>query len=250
MIDLKGEIAVVTGGASGIGRGVVEALVQCGAGVAIVDKDGDAITATVDGLGPEASVGGFVTDVTSPDAVRTMKEGVVAEFGAPTILVNNVGWDRPMPFTDTDPDFWQQVLDVNLISALAVTHAFFQDMIEMPRAARIVNVASEAGRVGSYGEALYSSAKGGIIALTKSLAREGARHDVGVNCVCPGIIDTPLYRSMVDDPAAASRVRSIPMRRLGRPEDVAPAVVFLASPAASYITGQIISVSGGMTMVG
>lgn len=249
MIDLKGEIAVVTGGASGIGRGVVETLVQCGATVAIVDRDSEAITATVDGLGPEANVGGFITDVTSQDDVRTMKDGIVAELGAPTILVNNVGWDRPMPFTDTDPGFWKQVLDVNLGSTLAVTHAFFQEMIDMPRGARIVNIASEAGRVGSYGEALYSSAKGAVIALTKALAREGARHEVTVNCVCPGVIDTPLYRSMVD-PAGESRVRSIPMRRLGRPEDVAPVVVFLASSSASYITGQIISVSGGMTMVG
>jgi 2-hydroxycyclohexanecarboxyl-CoA dehydrogenase len=249
MIDLKGEIAVVTGGASGIGRGVVETLVHCGATVAIVDRDSEAITATVDGLGPEASVAGYVTDVTCREDVQTMKDEIVSDLGVPTILVNNVGWDRPMPFAETDPDFWQQVLDVNLGSTLAVTHGFFQQMIDMPRGARIVNIASEAGRVGSYGEALYSSAKGAIIALTKALAREGARYEVNVNCVCPGVIDTPLYRSMVDA-ASESRVRSIPMRRLGCPEDVAPLVVFLASPSASYITGQIISVSGGMTMVG
>lgn len=239
----------MTGGASGIGRGVVELLVECGATVVIVDCNGPALTDTVEALGPQARVDGCLTDVTSADDVAAMKERIVTQFGTPTILVNNVGWDRPMPFAETDPTFWKQVLDVNLVSTLIVTHAFFRDMIDMPRGARIVNVASEAGRVGSYGEALYSSAKGAVIALTKSLAREGARHEVTVNCVCPGIVDTPLMRSMVD-PHRASRVRSIPMRRLGRPEDIAPAVVFLASPAASYVTGQIVSVSGGMTMVG
>jgi 2-hydroxycyclohexanecarboxyl-CoA dehydrogenase len=249
MIDLKGEVAVVTGGASGIGRGVVELLVQCGATVAIVDRNQQATADTIEGLGPTADVGAFVTDVTSAAEVREMKQQVVAEFGCPTILVNNVGWDRPMPFTETDPAFWKEVLDLNLMSTLAVTHEFFGAMIASPRRGRVVNIASEAGRVGSYGEALYSSAKGAIIALTKALAREGARHDVTVNCVCPGVIDTPLYRSMAD-PHGASRVRAIPMRRLGVPEDVAPAVVFLASPGAAYITGQILSVSGGLTMVG
>lgn len=249
MINLKGETAVVTGGASGIGRGVVELLAQCGATVAIVDRDQDAMTAVLDGLGAGAEVAAFVADVTSVDQVHDMKRRIVADLGAPTILVNNVGWDLPMPFTETDPAFWKQVLDLNLFSTLAVTHEFFQTMLDQSRSGRIVNIASEAGRVGSYHEALYSSAKGAIIALTKALAREGARHDVTVNCVCPGVIDTPLYRSM-PDPHAASRVRAIPMRRLGIPEDVAPAVVFLASPGAGYITGQIISVSGGLTMVG
>lgn len=249
MIDLKGEIAVVTGGASGIGRGVVELLAACGATVAIVDRDEAAMATALDGLGATADVAAFVTDVTSVDEVREAKQRILADVGAPTILVNNVGWDLPMPFTQTDPAFWKQVLDLNLVSTLAVTHEFFQTMLDQPRSGRIVNIASEAGRVGSYHEALYSSAKGAIIALTKALAREGARHGVTVNCVCPGVIDTPLYRSMAD-PHGASRVRAIPMRRLGIPEDVAPAVVFLASPGAAYITGQILSVSGGLTMVG
>ncbi|MDQ2637830.1 MAG: SDR family oxidoreductase [Actinomycetota bacterium] len=249
MIDLESEVAVVTGGASGIGRGVVELLVNCGATVVIVDCNGQALAETVEALGPQARVDGCLTDVTSADDVAAMKEHIVTRFGTPTILVNNVGWDRPMSFVETDPAFWKQVLDVNLFSTLRVTHALFRDMIEMPRAARIVNVASEAGRVGSHGQALYSSAKGAVIALTKALAREGASHEVTVNCVCPGIIDTPLMRSVVD-PHIASRIRSIPMRRLGSPEDIAAAVVFLASPAASYVTGQIVSVSGGMTMIG
>ncbi|BBX04967.1 hypothetical protein BST36_23055 [Mycolicibacterium moriokaense] len=249
MIDLKGEIAVVTGGASGIGLGVVETLLQCGATVAILDRNRAAMAVAVNSLGPDANIGAFIADVTSHEEVRVAKEEIVAGFGPPTILINNVGWDRPMPFTETDPLYWKRVLDVNLVSTLLVTHQFFGDMINMPGGARIVNVASEAGRVGSYHEALYSSAKGAVIALTKSLAREGARHQVTVNCVCPGVIDTVLMRSIVGS-GNDSRERSIPMRRLGRPEDVAPMIVFLASPAAAYITGQVISVSGGMTMVG
>ncbi|GAA0627911.1 glucose 1-dehydrogenase [Sporichthya brevicatena] len=249
MIDLKGEIAVVTGGASGIGRGVVELLVQCGAVVAIVDRDADAMAVTLEGLGSAPEVAAFVTDVTVLDEVHEMRRQVLTDLGTPTILVNSVGWDRPMPFPDTDPAFWKEVLDLNLLSTLTVTHEFFGLMLEQARGGRIVNIASEAGRIGSLHEALYSSAKGAVIALTKALAREGARHAVTVNCVCPGVIDTPLYRSM-PDPHAASRVRAIPMRRLGIPEDVAAAVVFLASPGAAYITGQVLSVSGGLTMVG
>ncbi|WP_019875774.1 SDR family NAD(P)-dependent oxidoreductase [Sporichthya polymorpha] len=249
MIDLKGEIAVVTGGASGIGRGVVELLVQCGAVVAIVDRDAEAMAVTLEGLGSAPEVAAFVTDVTVLDEVHEMRRQVLTDLGTPTILVNSVGWDRPMPFAETDPAFWKEVLDLNLLSTLTVTHEFFGPMLEQARGGRIVNIASEAGRIGSLHEALYSSAKGAVIALTKALAREGARHAVTVNCVCPGVIDTPLYRSM-PDPHAASRVRAIPMRRLGIPEDVAAAVVFLASPGAAYITGQVLSVSGGLTMVG
>jgi 2-hydroxycyclohexanecarboxyl-CoA dehydrogenase len=167
------------------------------------------------------------------------------------ILVNNAGWDHPMPFVESTEEFWDKILAINLKGPIICTKAVLSPMIAQAYG-KIVNIASDAGRVGSTGEAVYSAAKGGIIAFTKTIAREVARHRVNVNCVCPGPSDTPLFR---DEFAAASPrlaeslKRVIPWGRLGMPEDVAPAVVFLASEGAGFITGQTLSVSGGLTMV-
>ena len=171
-------------------------------------------------------------------------------MGRVHVLVNNAGWDKPMPFVETTPDFWDRILALNLRGPIACTHAVLPHMIRQAHG-KIVSIASDAGRVGSSGEAVYSAAKGGIIAFTKTIAREVARHRINVNCVCPGPSDTPLFQNefaRVSPKLAASLTRVIPWGRLGTPEDVAPAVVFLASDEAGFITGQTLSVSGGLTM--
>jgi len=176
---------------------------------------------------------------------------VVARWSTVHVLVNCAGWDRPMPFVETTPDFWDKILAINLRGPIACTRAVLPPMIAQGHG-KIVSIASDAGRVGSTGEAVYSAAKGGLIAFTKTIARETARHRINVNCVCPGPSDTPLFQKEFAAPSpklAESLKRVIPWGRLGTPEDIAPAVVFLASDDASYITGQTLSVSGGLTMI-
>src|SRR2546427_507451 len=189
--------------------------------------------------------------VTDAAAVAAMVERVVARWGTVHILVNNAGWDRPIPFVETTPDFWDRILAINLRGPIACTHAVLPHMIRQAYG-KIVSIASDAGRVGSTGEAVYSAAKGGIIAFTKTIAREVARHRINVNCVCPGPSETPLFQAefVAKSPKLAESLkRVIPWGRLGTPEDVAPAVVFLASDEAGFITGQTLSVSGGLTMI-
>jgi len=176
---------------------------------------------------------------------------IAAHWGGVHILVNCAGWDRPMPFVDTTPDFWEKILAINLKGPMACTRAALRHMIAQG-AGKIVSIASDAGRVGSTGEAVYSAAKGGLIAFTKTIAREVARHRINVNCVCPGPSDTPLFQqefAAASPRLAESLKRVIPWGRLGVPDDIAPAVVFLASDDAGFITGQTLSVSGGLTMV-
>ena len=162
--------------------------------------------------------------------------------------MNCAGWDETHAFVDTERAFWERVVAINLLGVVAVTHAFLPAMIERG-GGRIVNVASDAGRVGSSGEAVYAGAKGGVIAFTKSVAREAARHGITANAVCPGPTDTPLFRAQ-DERLQEALVRAIPMRRAARPEEIAHAITFFASDAAGYITGQVLSVSGGLTMAG
>jgi 2-hydroxycyclohexanecarboxyl-CoA dehydrogenase len=170
------------------------------------------------------------------------------EFGPATALVNTVGWDRIEPFLDNTPAYWDQILGLNLLGPIRVTRAFLDGMIAAG-GGTIVNVASDAGRVGSTGETVYAGAKGGVIAFTKSLAREMARHSIRVNCVCPGPTDTPLFRAQPVKMQEALE-RAIPMKRLAQPSEVADAIAFLASGRSSFITGQVLSVSGGLTMSG
>jgi 2-hydroxycyclohexanecarboxyl-CoA dehydrogenase len=164
-------------------------------------------------------------------------------------VVNCAGWDETMPFVETGPGFWQRVVEINLLGTIAVTHAFVGAMAEAGAGGRIVNVASDAARVGSSGEAVYAGAKGGVVAFTKSVARETARQGITANAVCPGPTDTPLFRAQPERLQEALE-RAVPMRRLATPEDVAGAIAFFASEDAGYVTGQVLSVSGGLTMAG
>ena len=233
MRGLKGRTAIVTGGAAGIGAAVVERF----------EAEG---TRTI------------VFDIRSPNPVditdyAAVKKAVEAA-GPVDILVNNAGWDMFRPFLKTDPAFWQKIISLNLVGAMNLLHCVLPGMVERGRG-KVVNVASDAGRVGSSGEAPYSACKGGIIAMTKTLARELASKGVRLNCVCPGITETNMLMEFMKgagDPVKLAEAyrRAIPLGRLGKPEDIAGAVLFLASDDADFITGQTISVSGGLTMHG
>jgi 2-hydroxycyclohexanecarboxyl-CoA dehydrogenase len=239
-------VAVVTGAASGIGRATALTLAETGLTVAAADRDEDGLGETA---GRASGVHAFPVDVTDGDSVGVLVEEVLAGCGVPEVLVNCAGWDETRRFTDTGRSFWERVIAINLLGVIAVTHGFLATMIERADGGRIVNVASDAGRVGSSGEAVYAGAKGGVIAFTKSLARETARHGITANVVCPGPTDTPLFRAQPERLQEAL-MRAIPMGRLGRPQDVADAIAFLASEQAGYVTGQVLSVSGGLTMAG
>jgi 2-hydroxycyclohexanecarboxyl-CoA dehydrogenase len=251
-VRLSGRVAVVTGGASGIGRAIALALAREGARVAILDLDEGGATAVATEI---AAAGGearpWRLDISDAARVDAVVGEVRARWKTVHVLVNCAGWDQPKPFVETTPDFWDKILAINLRGPIACTRAVLPPMIEQ-RYGKIVTIASDAGRVGSTGEAVYSAAKGGLIAFTKTIARETARHRINVNCVCPGPSDTPLFQkefAATSPKLAESLTRVIPWGRLGVPDDVAPAVVFLASDDAGFITGQTLSVSGGLTMV-
>jgi 2-hydroxycyclohexanecarboxyl-CoA dehydrogenase len=233
-------VALVTGAASGIGRATAQRLTEAGMTVAGADLDADAIA---------ADIRAFSVDVAAEQSVASLAREVERECGVPQVVVNCAGWDETHRFTDTDRPFWERVIAINLLGVVAITHAFLAGMIERGGGGRIVNVASDAGRVGSSGEAVYAGAKGGVIAFTKSLARETARHGITANVVCPGPTDTPLFRAQPERLQQALE-KAVPMGRLGLPEDVAAAIAFFASTEAGYVTGQVLSVSGGLTMAG
>ncbi|MGH2864618.1 MAG: SDR family NAD(P)-dependent oxidoreductase [Solirubrobacteraceae bacterium] len=242
----SGRVALVTGAASGIGRATARRLSATGMVVAAADLHEEGAQATAAEL-EDAS--GFAVDVAGERSVAALVEAVRERLGAPTVIVNCAGWDETRRFIDTDRGFWEKVLAINLLGVVAITHAFLQEMIESAQGGRVVNVASDAGRVGSSGEAVYAGAKGGVIAFTKSLARETARHGITANAVCPGPTDTPLFRAQPPKLQEALQ-RAVPLGRLGTAEDVAEAIAFFASEPAGYITGQVLSVSGGLTMAG
>jgi 2-hydroxycyclohexanecarboxyl-CoA dehydrogenase len=240
-------VAVVTGAGQGIGRAIARRLAADGAVVVVTDIDAAAAKDVASELGGAAV--GIAADVTDRQAVAVMVDEVRGRLGRVDVLVNNAGWDVAGPFADSDPQIWRRIIDINLYGVLNTCHVVAPIMAGQ-KSGTIVNLGSDAGRVGSSGEAVYSAAKGGVIAFTKALARELARHGVNVNCVCPGPTDTALFATMGgDDPKLREAlVRAIPFRRLGQPEDVANAVAFCASAKASFITGQTVSVSGGLTM--
>ncbi|MDQ7859134.1 MAG: 3-oxoacyl-ACP reductase family protein [Armatimonadota bacterium] len=248
----RDRVAVVTGGAGGMGREIARRLAGEGARVALIDRNATGARETAEALtagGAEALA--LEADVSQKAAVDAAIAAVLARWGAVHVLVNNAGWDRVMPFVETTEELWDRLLAINLKGPIVCTRAVLDAMIAQ-RYGRIVNIASDAGRVGSSGEAVYAAAKGGVIAFTKAMARELARWQITVNCICPGPSDTPLFRREVIEPhpkLAESLARAIPLGRLGRPQDVAPAVLFLAGDDAGYITGQTLSVSGGLTMV-
>jgi len=246
-------VAVVTGGGRGIGRQIALALAADERVVAVADLRAAEAADTVEAI---TAAGGramaVAMDVTSSDAVLQGLHAVVDEMGPVEILVNCAGWDELKPFLDTDEDFWDRIIEINYKGVLRTVHACLPAMIEA-RFGRIVNIGSDAGRVGSSLEAVYSGAKGGVIAFTKTIAREVARYGITVNTVCPGPTATPLLDEIVDassdgDKVIGAMTRAVPMKRLGRPEEVASAVAYLASEDAGFITGQTLSVSGGLTM--
>ena len=245
---MSDRIAVVTGAGSGIGRAIALALAESGDRVVAADLSADAAAATARQSADRVSV--EAVDVADPDSVANLAAAVADRLGAPSVLVNCAGWDETGPFLDTSPEFADKVVAINYLGQVHVCRAFLPAMVDAGRGGRVVNIASDAGRVGSSGETIYAGAKGGVIAFSKSLAREMARHQIGVNVVCPGPTDTPLFHDGVDEKLAQSLIRAIPFRRLAQPGEVAAAVRFLASADASYITGQVLSVSGGLTMAG
>lgn len=245
MRRLDSKIAVVTGAGRGIGRAISEKLAAEGATVVVADINEDAASATAEAVGGV----GVRADVSERESVDALIGRVLERFGRVDVLVNNAGWDKAEPFVDSDPADWQKIIAINLLGTLNTTQAALPAMVER-QAGSIVNLGSDAARVGSSGEAVYSAAKGGIVSFTKTIAREMARNQISVNCVCPGPTDTELFASIGgDDPKLRqSLTKAIPFRRLAEPSDLANTVAFLASDEAGYLTGQTVSVSGGLTM--
>lgn len=243
------QVAVVTGGASGICQSTAELLAADGATVCVGDlaRDrGEAVCAALRAKGQKAEF--LPVDMTDYDSIKAFAAAVLQRFGRVDILVNGAGWSKNTPFVDTDDAFWDKVINLNFVGPMRLTKLLLPQMMQQ-KFGKIVNVSSDAGRVGSLGETVYSGAKAGLIGFTKSLAREGARFNITVNCVCPGPTDTPLMAD-VPDKYRELFIKAIPMRRLGKPSEVADAIVFFAGPQSAYVTGQILSVSGGLTMAG
>jgi len=247
---LAGKVGLVTGGGRGIGAAIASGLAEAGAEVAVCDVDQASAAAGAVRLaaGRRRAVG-VLLDVADEASVRRGVAEVAERLGPADVLVNNAGIDVIGRFVESTEDAWQRIIAVNLMGTLRCCRVVVPSMIERGSGA-IINIASDAGKVGSSGEAVYSATKGGVIAFSKTLAREVAARGITVNCVCPGPTDTALLAQVAEaDPRLrASLERAIPLRRVARPEEIAAAAVFLATPAASYITGQALSVSGGLTM--
>ena len=251
-MNLKDKVALITGAGGGIGRGIALKLGSLGARVAAADIKEEGARETVlllEKTGTQTLALG--TDITDRTQVQAMVQTTLNRFGQLDILVNNAGWDILEPFMKNRPDFWEKIIAINLKGPIFCTRAALDPMVER-KYGKIVNISSDAGRVGSSGEAVYSACKGGIIAFTKTIAREMARHQINVNCVCPGPTDTPLLAELTRGETGRkiieAMIHAVPFRRLAKPEDIAGAVAFLASDEAGFITGQTLSVSGGLTM--
>lgn len=248
MRGLEGKVALVTGGASGIGRATAIRLGEEGARVAAADLNAEGAAATAASIGHDAL--GLGVDVADTSSVRAAVAETERRLGPIDILVNCAGWDKVEAFLDNSEDTWDRVIDINLKGVIRCTRSVLDGMISRG-AGCIVSISSDAGRVGSSGEVVYSGAKAGIIGFSKGVARETARHGLRVNVVCPGPTNTPLMAetSRANPKLGEALVKAIPFRRLAEPHEIAAAVVFLASGDASFITGQTLSVSGGLTMV-
>jgi len=254
-MNLKDKTAIVTGGARGIGRAIVEQLAEAGAEVVIGDFRQDEAQATANEIQKATGrqVRAVRADVTDLKQVEALRDAALKAFGKIDILVNNAGWDRLMPFLKTTPDLWDKIIAVNYKGVIHTCYAVLPHMAERKQGS-IVNISSDSARVGSMGEAIYSGSKAAVVAFSKTLAREHARDNIRVNVICPGLADTPLLDEIQQDPfgqkVLGSIVNFVPLKRLAQADDIAPLVVFLASDAAGYITGQVTSVNGGLTMVG
>jgi len=249
----NGRSAIVTGGGRGIGRAISLALARQGCQVAVLDlleDNAKSVQREIEALGNRALA--IRVDLTQSDQVQQAVGKVLAEFGQIDILVNNAGWDKLEPFLNSEVKTWERVIDINFKAVLYTCKAVLPHMVSRG-SGKVINIGSDAGRVGSTGEAVYAGTKGAVIAFSKSLAREMARYHITVNVVCPGLTETPLLQEVRATSERANKVvdavtRAIPLGRVGAPEDIAKAVAFLASPEADYITGQTLSVSGGLTM--
>ena len=245
MKGLQGKTVLVTGGGGAIGAAICARFAEAGATLLVADRNGDAAHKVADTVRGSA----LVFDISNyRDASAALANHTIH------VLVNNAGWDRFQNFVDTKPEEWEQLLDINLRGPLNMHHLVLPGMLKAGRG-RIVNISSDAARVGSSGESVYSACKGGIVSFSKTLAREVARKGVTVNVVCPGPTDTPILRGFLGEGEAGQKVydalvRAIPMKRVGQPGDIPGIVAFLASDEAAFITGQVISVSGGLTMAG
>jgi 2-hydroxycyclohexanecarboxyl-CoA dehydrogenase len=247
-MKLKDKVVVVTGAASGIGLATARAFAEVGGRVVLTDVNaaaGEASAADLKSVGDVRFMPLDVTDRASADALASRIE---SEIGRLDVLVNAAGWDIIQPFMENTPEYWAKIVALNFMGPVQVTRALLP-LLFASGSGRIVNVASDAGRVGSFGETVYAGAKGGVIAFTKSLAREVVRKNVRVNCVCPGPTDTPLFATHTQKMRDAL-VNANPMKRLAKPAEIADAALFFASDRSSFITGQVLSVSGGLTMVG
>lgn len=248
-MKLEGQTALVTGGASGIGRATVLELARSGASVICADVNEEKGRALQEEAGKSNLRVEFVhIDLANSQSIRNCAAEVLKRHPRIDVLVNAAGWNDIQSFTDNAPDYIDRVVAINLGGTLHLTHALLPSMIAAGKG-KIVNISSDAGRVGSGGETAYAAAKGGVIAFTKSLAREVARHKINVNCVCPGPTDTPMLQSRPEKLKEAF-VRAIPFRRFADPKEIADAVLFFASPRSNYVTGQVLSVSGGLTFAG
>lgn len=255
MRGIAGHVAIVTGGAGGIGAAICRRLAAEGGVVAVFDINPDSaeqVAADIRASGGRAEA--FVVDLTRQDSVEAAVSAVESQLGPVNILVNNAGWDHAAPFLKTDKALWDKIVAVNLYGPLYMHHAVLKGMAARG-AGKVVNIASDAARVGSSGEAVYAFCKGGLLSFSKTMARELARKQINVNVVCPGPTDTALFRDFAGEGEQGDKLRSaltkaIPFGRLGQPDDLPGVVAFLASDDAAFITGQVISVSGGLTMAG
>jgi 2-hydroxycyclohexanecarboxyl-CoA dehydrogenase len=248
MRGLSGKVAFVTGAGRGIGKAIARRLAEEGCKVALTDLDEKNARASASEIG--AGSIGLGIDVAQLQSVRDAVAEAERRLGPIDVLVNNAGWDKPEPFIQSSEETWDKIIAIDLRGPINCCRAVLDSMIALRRG-RIVSISSDAGRVGSTGEAVYSGAKGGVIAFSKTLAREMARQNITVNCVCPGPTNTPMLQELgaLNPKLRDALKRAVPLRRIAEPEDIAAAVAFLASDDASYITGQALSVSGGLTMI-
>ena len=255
MQRFEGKTVIVTGGGGGIGGASCRRFAREGAQVAVLDLNPEAaeqVAAQIRADGGQATA--FRCDITDRASVDAAVQAVQAQLGPIDVLVNNAGWDVFKPFTKTEPAQWDKLIAINLTGALHMHHAVLPGMAAR-KAGRIVNIASDAARVGSSGEAVYAACKGGLVAFSKTIAREHARHGITVNVVCPGPTDTALFADYKEGAGNPEKLmeaftRSIPLGRIGQPDDLPGAILFFASDDAAFVTGQVLSVSGGLTMNG
>ena len=255
MKRFQDRVVIVTGGGGGIGGATCRRFASEGARVAVFDMNLDAARkVAADICAAHGTAEAFACDITDRAAVDAAVAAAEAKFGPIDILINNAGWDVFKPFTKTEPAQWDKLIAINLTGALHMHHAVLPGMAAR-KAGRIVNIASDAARVGSSGEAVYAACKGGLVSFSKTIAREHARHGITVNVVCPGPTDTALFAEYKEgagnpDKLMEAFTRAIPLGRIGNPEDLPGAVLFFASDDAAFVTGQVLSVSGGLTMNG